>query len=230
MAASTDFRLFGPLHGALIAAVPVAGLALTAACRRRPRQARFAVAAALFVNEAVWWTWRFSTEGNRFPEGMPLQLCDLAIWATILALLTLNRWACDVTYYIGIAGAAQAVLTPELWAPALSYPTAYFFAAHGGTIAAALMLVWSGTVRPGPPWRALAAVNAWAAAVGAFNAVFGTNYMYLCRKPASASLLDMLGPWPVYIASGECLAIALFWLMYLPFARQRSARPERSSA
>jgi uncharacterized membrane protein YwaF len=38
------------------------------------------------ANEAVWWTWRFATEGNRFPDGMPLQLCDLSIWVTIVAL------------------------------------------------------------------------------------------------------------------------------------------------
>lgn len=223
VAASTDFRLFGPAHIAILVAIPVAGAILARICRKRPRFARTGVAIALLANEAVWWTWRFSTEGNRFPEGMPLQLCDLSIWVTIVALFSGLAWAGDLAYYIGIAGTAQAVLTPELWAPTFSYPTAYFFLAHGGVIVAVLMMLWSGTMRPRAPWLAFACLNAWAACVGVFNAVFDTNYMYLCRKPSAASLLDAFGPWPVYIAVAEVFALGLFWLMYLPFVRPRAA-------
>jgi hypothetical integral membrane protein (TIGR02206 family) len=219
-----DFRLFGPAHLAIIAAVPAAGAGLAWLCRREPRAMRFAAAAALALNEAVWWTWRFSAEGNRFPEGMPLQLCDFTIWLTIATLFTLNRWAYELAYFAGIPGAGMAVLTPELWAPLGSYPSVYFFAAHGGVVAAVLMITWGGVLKPGPGslWRAVIGLNAYAVAVGVFNAVFKTNYMYLCRKPSSASLLDALGPWPWYILAGEAVALALFAVMYLPYRRQVS--------
>jgi hypothetical integral membrane protein (TIGR02206 family) len=103
----------------------------------------------------------------------------------------------------------------------------YFFAAHGGAVAAVLMLTWGGLLKPrrGSLWRAVVGLNAYAASVGVFNAIFGTNYMYLCRKPASATLLDALGPWPWYILAGEAVALALFALMYFPYREVAGLKP-----
>ncbi len=221
----TDFVLFGPVHLAIIAAIPLAATAFWWISRGDPdraRHLRLAFGWFLLVNELVWYTFKIATEGVRFPEGLPFQLCDLSLWLTVFALLTLRRWTFEPAWFVGIAGAAMAVLTPELWAPTFSYPTAYFFTAHGGIIAALLFLVWSGQARPGPRamWRGLLVLNAWGAFVGTFNLVFHTNYMFLCRKPSAASLLDYLGPWPVYVLAGECFAILLFVLLALPFRRR----------
>lgn len=220
----TDFVLFGPAHFAFIAAIPAAALLLTLAARGNPargRVLRLALGWFLLVNELVWYSFRLTTEGVRFPEGLPLNLCDLSLWLTVAALLTLNRWAYEPAWFAGQAGAAMAVLTPELWAPTWSYPTLYFFTAHGGIIASILFLVLSGQARPGPRaiWKGLAVLHVWAAFVGTFNAVFHTNYMFLCRKPSAASLLDYMGAWPWYVAAGDALAVVLFLLLALPFRR-----------
>ncbi len=220
----TDFVLFGPAHFVFLASIPVAALLLTRAARGNPargRLIRLALGWFLLVNELVWYSFRIITEGVRFPEGLPLNLCDLSLWLTVAALLTLNRWAYEPAWFAGQAGAAMAVLTPELWAPTWSYPTLYFFTAHGGIIAAMLFLVFSRQARPGPSafWRGLLVLHVWAAFVGAFNLVFRTNYMFLCEKPSAASLLDYMGPWPWYVATGDALAVILFLLLALPFRR-----------
>ena len=223
----TDFVLFGRAHLLILAAIPVVAALLAWTARwsaAAARRIRLGMGWFLLVNELVWYGYRLSKEGVRFPEGLPLQLCDLTLWLAVLSLLTLNRWICESAFFLGIAGASMAVLTPELWRPMLSYPTIYFFLAHGGVIGAALFLVWSKQARPAPgaAWRALLVVNLWAALVGTFNTRFGTNYMFLCHKPGAASALDVMGPWPWYLVAGEAAALAIFMLLSLPFRRQVS--------
>ncbi|MBI5085077.1 MAG: TIGR02206 family membrane protein [Acidobacteria bacterium] len=220
----TDFVLFGPVHLAIMAAIPLVAALLAWPARAEPargRRIRLAAGWFLLVNELVWYGYKLKLEGSPFPQYMPFQLCDLSLWLTIISLLTLRAWLFDAAWYAGLAGAAMAVLTPELWAPTFSYPTAYFFTAHGGIIACLLFLVWSRQVRPRPGsmWRSLIVLNGWGAFVGAFNAIYGTNYMFLCRKPSAASLLDYLGPWPAYLLAGEALAVFFFFLLWLPFRR-----------
>jgi hypothetical integral membrane protein (TIGR02206 family) len=225
----TDFVLFGPAHLVILAAIPAVAAVLSRAGRRSVvwlGRIRWSLGLLLLVNELVWYAYKLRREGVRFPEGLPLQLCDLALWMTVVALLTLKPWSRELAYFAGLGGGGMAVLTPDLWAPSWSYPTGYFFLAHGGVIASVLFLAWSGLLelRPGCLWRVFGLLNLYMAAVGGFNAVFGTNYMYLCRKPTAPSLLDYMGPWPVYLAAGECLALAVFALLWLPLRSAAGGR------
>jgi hypothetical integral membrane protein (TIGR02206 family) len=138
---------------------------------------------------------------------------------TVLACLKPVPLVVEFAYFAGVAGSGMAILTPDLWTPWPSYPAIYFFLAHGGVLVACAVLTFGGiaSLRPGAIWRAFGILLCYAAVIGAFNAVFGANYMYLCRKPANASLLNWLGPWPVYLGGGAIAGLLLFWLLWLPF-------------
>ena len=213
-------RLFGPTHLLLLAAIAAIGVLLCRECRRRPNHARairLALGYGIAVNEIIWWTFRYAHEGIRLGN-LPLQLCDVTLWGTVIACLSVNRITVEFAYFAGLAGAGMALLTPDLWSPWPSYPAIYFFVAHGGIVIGVAVLVFGRIcpVRPRAMWRAFGILLGYAAAVGTLNRLLGTNYMYLCRKPGSGSVLDFLGPWPIYLFAGAAAALLLFTLLALP--------------
>ena len=213
-------RLLGPLHLTLLAAIGAVAIALTMLCRERrlsSRAVRLALGYGLAVNELIWWTFRYSHEGLR-AANLPLQLCDVTLWATVAACITLAPFLVEFSYFAGLAGAGMALLTPNLWSPWPSYPAIYFFVAHGGIVVGVVVLVYGGIspLRRGALRRSFLMLLAYAALVSVVNWILGTNYMYLREKPASASLLDVLGPWPIYIFATMPVALGIFWLLWLP--------------
>jgi len=212
--------LFGPVHLLLLLATIGAAATLSWLCRAKKvpgRPVRLVLGYALAGNELIWWVFRYSHEGVHVTN-LPLQLCDLTVWMTVLACLTTIPRVVEFAYFAGVAGSGMAILTPDLWTPWPSYPAIYFFIAHGGVLVACAVLTYGklALVRGGAVWRAFGVLAAYASAIGAFNAAFGTNYMYLCRKPANPSLLDLLGPWPVYLGGGALVGLLLFWVLWFP--------------
>lgn len=165
---------------------------------------------------------------------LPLQLCDLAWMAAIVALWTKHWAATALVYFWGLTLTVQGILTPSL-AEVFPDPRYFmFWGMHFLTVWAAVYLTFGLGVRV--DWRSyrftVLATLAWAATVMTFNAFTGTNYGYLNRKPAVGSLLDLFGPWPGYVVV-EVLVVAGVWaLMTWPWVRaaERNAVPEPAPA
>lgn len=226
-------HLFGRVHLSILCAVPALAAILACIHRAIPslaRFVRFSVAGALLADTALFYAWQATHHQISFPDHLPLELCDASLVLTIVTLFTLKPLAFDLAYYWALAGASMAMLTPNLWEPFPSFGGVQFFVAHGLTIAAVLYLVWSGQARPrkGSVLRAIVGMNIFAAIVGTFDAIFKTNYFYLRSKPANPSILDYLGPWPVYLLCTEGVALILFVLLYLPLRRSSPQTAESS--
>jgi hypothetical integral membrane protein (TIGR02206 family) len=154
---------------------------------------------------------------------LPLELCDWVLIACLVALFFSNQLASEIAYFWGLGGTLQAILTPDLGKGFPSWDFALFFWSHGTALVTIAFLISRKGFRPraGSILRMFLALNLYALVVGAIDSLFHWNYGYLCRKPAMPSLLDYLGPWPWYLISLEFLALAIFFLLDLPWKWKR---------
>ncbi len=186
------------------------------------RRRGFAVLLALVA--LAMQAYQFTPDDFSLATSLPLALCDVATVATVVALWTRGPRAAAFTYYVGLSLTIQGVITPSL-AEEFPHPRFFgFWALHFLVVWGAAYLTWGLGLRP--TWRlygsAVAMTLTWAVAAYCFNVVADTNYGYLNEKPSSASLLDLLGPWPWYVVVEIGLVVSLWALvMTWPWTRSR---------
>lgn len=154
---------------------------------------------------------------------LPLDLSDIVVPVAAIALWSGHRLAFELTYFWGLTASVQALVTPSLGSDFPDHRWWWFALAHGGVVVAAIVLSWGLGFTPAPRavWRVTAISLGVAAVVGAADVLLDANYMFLRRPPSGASLLDLFGPWPLYLVGAAALAIALFWLLDQPFRGRR---------
>src|SRR6185312_9509899 len=225
-----------PDHVLALLVIAVVGAVVVIAARSSPgpwvRIAALLLAVTLVAAEIGWWIFLATTGTSEYQlaSALPLQLCDMAIFVGALALVLRTQILIEVTYFWGLAGTLQALLTPDLPQGFPSFPYFQYYVAHGGIVIAALLLVVGMRCRPrrDAMWRVMAITFAYVAFVGAVDALSGLNYMYLRAKPPTASLFDLMGPWPWYLVVATGVGVVLFLILDAPFRLSR--RPVESGA
>lgn len=218
------FVTFGPAHLFSICVVFLCILAILLYGRRAPedarRRMRIILACILVLTESSYHLWRVMN-GTWTPQVMlPLHLCAVMLWLNVLMLLTGNRVIFEVSYLLGIAGALQALLTPDVGIYGFPHYRAFQSTiAHGTLITTPLYMALVEGYRPTPPsiLRVLILSNVFGALVFAVNKLIGSNYLFIAHKPETASILDLMPPWPWYLLIIEALGIFFILTFYLPY-------------
>jgi hypothetical integral membrane protein (TIGR02206 family) len=156
---------------------------------------------------------------------LPLHLCDIAAITAGFALLTKRPLLCSLTYFWGLAATFQALLTPAITMGFPEWPFIMFFVQHFAIVATALYLPIVEGWRPRQPfWKSPLEVYGWSVVYLIFalcvNRLLKTNFGFASRPPDNPSLIDHLGPWPWYLFAMQAIAVTLFLLLALPFARK----------
>jgi hypothetical integral membrane protein (TIGR02206 family) len=229
------FVLFGPAHLAALALALIVPLVLAALVRRHPALDRTFRSALALLLAGGWLAWLilFALRGwLTLSNELPLNLCDWATVALVVALLHPSQRAFELGYFWGLGGTVQGLLTPDI---ARGFPDPqflFFFLGHGGIIAALLYLTLGAHMRPSLASlpRVVAATLAYAGVAGAADAMLGTNYGFLRAKPANASLMDFLSPWPWYIPELVAIGLLSMFVYYFPFGLMDLSRRYRIQA
>jgi hypothetical integral membrane protein (TIGR02206 family) len=227
-------KLLSIEHLVTLGVIAICIAALVTAARIRPGRwtlpACRALAVLILANECGWWVWLGFQHTWSASYALPLQLCDVVAFVAAAALWFRRPLLVELTYFWGLAGTLNGLISPDLPDHFPSYLFLQYFIAHGTIVAAALLLVVG--LRITPRHGALARIIALTLVLfvvdeGA-NLLTGGNYMYLQHTPSVPSLLDLMGPWPWYIVAASVLAISLFVALDLPFAIQRRRRHQTS--
>lgn len=209
----------------IVATVMIVWLCIAA--RRHPgswtKTVALVVGIALFgdvvtysVGLIVAGTWSWATS-------LPLALCNVAVLIAAVACWWQIPVLVELTYFWGMTGTLQAIITPDL---NVGFPHLVFFefmVGHLGIVLAGLFLVVGLDIVPRPlaVARVFVITAAYTAFVGVVDGFTGANYMFLRRPPGEWTVLRLLGPWPWYIISTAGVALVIFTLLDLPFWPRR---------
>lgn len=230
------FVLFGPGHLIALGIILLVNLLLPL-LRGKPRAQRFfryGAAAWILLNEIAWHVWNWSIGQWDVRIMLPFHLCSVLVPLTAYMLVTKSYRVYEFAYFLGIGAAMQALLTPD--AGPYGFPHFRIFqtlTAHGLIVTSAVYMTVVEGYRPQwkSLWRVILGVNLYMIPVAGVNALLGSNYLFIAHKPETASLIDMLGPWPWYILGLEAVGLVLCLLLYLPFAiRDWRQRPRLATA
>jgi hypothetical integral membrane protein (TIGR02206 family) len=229
-------EIWSAQHLAAMAATAAVAALLVAGARRWGEAWALPVGRALavvilagFVGEQLTYALRGEWTAQ---VNLPLQLTDavtlvsvVALWRPDSALLV------ELVYFWALTASLQAVITPDLAQPFPDVLFFTYFATHAGAIAAACLLVFGARRAPRPhaAWRAYAITAAFAGVAAVATVLTGGNYMFLRHKPVRGSLLDLMGPWPVYIVVGAALGLVMFLALAALAPRPRPGPASRGA-
>ncbi len=219
------FRSFSDQHYQLLVLFVVGAVAVVALGRSAwgGRRTSRVLAVLLAVAALTGQAYQLTPGDFEVGSSLPVNLCDVAWVAAVVGLWTHRRLPVALAYYWGLTLTLQGILTPSLGQTFPDPRFVAFWALH-------LLVVWSALYLTlglgiGPRWREYGATVLltviWAVLASAVNAALDVNYGYLSRKPGGTSLLDLLGPWPVYVVASAGVLVAVWALMTWPWAAAR---------
>lgn len=118
-----------------------------------------------------------------------------------------------------IAGTSQGVITPDIAEGFPRFDYFRYWVVHLGLLTIIFYATFVFGMRPTikSVFKSFLTLLVYVVSMVIINWLLDANYFYLNEKPKSASILDFLGEWPVYIIVGQLILIPYFMMIYLPF-------------
>jgi hypothetical integral membrane protein (TIGR02206 family) len=151
-------------------------------------------------------------------DDLPLHMCGFSIFLSAYAVVTKNQDAFELAYFWGIAGAIQAIITPDPSRWPLGHISVFWnFLSHGIIILNVLWLIIAEGMRCRiSSFYSVVMITCGTAFVVSFlNKWLDANYWFLCNPPGGDSPF-LMGTFPDHLLAFAGFAFIIVWLIYIP--------------
>ena len=161
----------------------------------------------------------------RITNDLPLHMCGFSLFTSTYALYKKNQTAFELSFFWGIGGALQAIVTPDPGRFPLDVSVFWNFLSHGIIILNVLWLIVIENMRcrKGSLLNVILVTNASIFIISFLNYVLDGNYWFICQKPGGESPF-IIGEWPFYLIGFEMFGILVMGLFYIPMIILRKKR------
>ncbi|MTD31333.1 TIGR02206 family membrane protein [Planomicrobium sp. YIM 101495] len=223
LTSTSMFEPFGLSHW-LVLLIATAGLFILVSAKKPLQHSpesfqwlRWLLFTLLVLSEVSYQIWTISNGIWSFAAHVPLHLCGVASITAAIALVTLNKRWIQISFFIGIAPAFLALVTPDVPYDYEHYRFWKFFVHHTTIPWACLFLAL--TKPPFITFRSVFFVYglllAYAFVIGVFvNPLIDANYLYLEQTPTADTLLNVFGEGWFYYINLSLTALGVFLLQY----------------
>ena len=224
---ASPFILFGNIHIVTMAIIGLVAVFLPLVCKNQSTSNKSLISkviAFIILSHVIISPYKdlyLLQNPYNWREILPIHMCDLSeiFLAAFLLGGPIILYKC--AFFWGLAGASMAIITPDI--PVIDLDYAFFMIGHGMIIIGIMYATISLGNRPyAKDILTVSAITAFVLLpiVYLINLILGepANYLYLIAKPAGASLMDAFPEPPLHLLITTPLAIAMFYLIYIPYA------------
>ena len=224
---ASPFILFGNVHLVTIAIIVLVAVLLPLVCKNQSTSNKSLISkiiAFIILSHVIISPYKdlyLLQNPYDWKEILPIHMCDLSEIFLAAFLLGGPKILYKCAFFWGLAGASMAIITPDI--PVIDLDYAFFMIGHGMIVIGIMYATISLGNRPyAKDILTVSAITAFVLLpiVYLINLILGepANYWYLIAKPAGASLMDAFPEPPLHLLITTPLAIAMFYLIYIPYA------------
>ena len=197
------------------------------------RNVVFILIAVTLLQELLHYFFKINLNTFDIGQDLSLHMCGISVFISCYALYTKNQAAFELSFFWGLAGALQAVLTPDPTRFHFGYISTFWsFLSHGIIIMNVFWLIFVDNMRcrKNSLLNTILVTNGAIFIIGIINSAIGNgaNYWFICEKPSGDSPF-LIGEWPYYLFTFQLAGILFMSLIYLPmwFTVNRNKQLER---
>lgn len=145
---------------------------------------------------------------------LPLHLCGFGSYLMVFAFYFRYPLLYEICLFYGIAGASQALLTPQFTQGTHPFTVLDYWVGHSLFFFSGIFItaVFKMKPRKNAWWKTAVLLHLIALPIGLVNYFLDANYLFLCTKPKVDNPL-LLGDWPYYLIGFELLIFPIFFLI-----------------